>query len=401
METVSTRNLARGLEALKFGRDVEAAEILKAESAAAPENPMCWFGLAMACERLGDIDGADQALDRVLALDPKNVVALVLRADHHVLLQRPREANAYYRTAIFAAEGQPGLPKAAAEAVARARNYADAQTDAFRRHLLQGLEQYGYRRASAPERLNRTVDSLIGLASLEGEGAGLFPQAPTVFKYAGLPYYEFADTLKFDWVKNLEDHTDIIELELNSAAQNREHFNPYLTRDPNVPSADYGDLQDSSDWTALYLVKNGVTDMQICERFPKTMALLQRLPLHRLDGKAPSLLFSRLTPGARIPPHHGMMNTRLICHLPIIVPGHGALRVGSQTREWRRGECLIFDDSIQHEAWNLSERERIVLLFEVWRPELSDDERTWLGRIFDITATANAGLGVSFPGEPS
>ncbi len=395
------QNLARGLEALRAGRDAEAAEILKAASAAAPHDPTCWFGLAMACERLGDIDGADQALDRVLGLDPKNVVALVLRADHHVLLQRPREANAYYRAAIFAAEGQPGLPRAAAEAVARARQFADAQSEAFRRHLLQGLAQYGYRQDSAPARLNRTIESLIGATSLEGEGTGPFPQAPTVFKYAGLPHYEFADTAAFDWVKTLESQTDTIESELNSASRNREHFNPYLTWDPNVPRADYGDLQDSSEWTALYLVKNGVTNLQICDRFPKTMELLQRLPLHRLDGKAPSLLFSRLTPGARIPPHHGMMNTRLICHLPIIVPGQGALRVGSQTREWRRGECFIFDDSIQHEAWNLSERERIVLLFEVWRPELSEDERTWIGRIFDITAKANAGLGMGLPGEPS
>ena len=71
-----------------------------------------------------------------------------------------------------------------------------------------------------------------------------------------------------------------------------------------------------------------------------------------------------------------MINTRLICHLPIIVPENcGALRVGSEQRAWVEGETLIFDDSIEHEAWNTSNKERVVLLFEIWRPELSEGER--------------------------
>ena len=87
-------------------------------------------------------------------------------------------------------------------------------------------------------------------------------------------------------------------------------------------------------------------------------------------------LFSRLTPGTRIPPHNGLLNTRLICHLPIIVPKDcGALRVGNEQRSWVEGEMLIFDDSIEHEAWNTSKEERVILLFEVWRPELNEEER--------------------------
>ena len=71
-----------------------------------------------------------------------------------------------------------------------------------------------------------------------------------------------------------------------------------------------------------------------------------------------------------------MLNTRLICHLPIIVPENcGALRVGNQTRTWQEGKALIFDDSVEHEAWNNSNEERVVLLFDIWRPELTEDER--------------------------
>lgn len=53
----------------------------------------------------------------------------------------------------------------------------------------------------------------------------------------------------------------------------------------------------------------------------------------------------------------------------------GALRVGNEERPWVEGKMLIFDDSMEHEAWNTSDEERVVLLFEIWRPELNDAER--------------------------
>ena len=59
------------------------------------------------------------------------------------------------------------------------------------------------------------------------------------------------------------------------------------------------------------------------------------------------------------------------------------MRVGAETRAWREGEALIFDDSIEHEAWNRSNRTRVILLFEIWRPELSDDERASLTALFE------------------
>ena len=96
-------------------------------------------------------------------------------------------------------------------------------------------------------------------------------------------------------------------------------------------------------------------------------------------GRTPSALFSKLAPGADIAPHHGVINTRLICHLPLIVPQDcGSLRVGNYAREWREGEALIFDDSIEHEAWNDSPLPRVVLLFDLWRPELDEEERRWV-----------------------
>lgn len=94
-------------------------------------------------------------------------------------------------------------------------------------------------------------------------------------------------------------------------------------------------------------------------------------------------LWSLLKPGTHIQPHHGLLNTRLICHLPLLAPSDCALRVGAETRAWRTGEMLIFDDSVEHEAWNRSTETRVVLLFEVWRPEILPEEREALARLFE------------------
>jgi aspartyl/asparaginyl beta-hydroxylase (cupin superfamily) len=107
------------------------------------------------------------------------------------------------------------------------------------------------------------------------------------------------------------------------------------------------------------------------------------VPLPHITIRAPSILFSLLKPGARIAAHNGMINTRLICHLPLIVPPGCGFRVGNETREWEVGKLLIFDDTIEHEAWNDSEEDRVILIFDVWRPEVTEDERRAVTAIFE------------------
>ena len=80
-------------------------------------------------------------------------------------------------------------------------------------------------------------------------------------------------------------------------------------------------------------------------------------------------------PRTKIPAHTGVTNTRLTVHLPLVVPPGCRFRVGGETREWRKGTAWVFDDTIEHEAWNSSNELRVILLFDIWRPELSDQER--------------------------
>ena len=69
-----------------------------------------------------------------------------------------------------------------------------------------------------------------------------------------------------------------------------------------------------------------------------------------------------------------MTNTRVVTHLPLIVPGNGALRVGGEDHVWQQGQCITFDDTFLHEAWNFGEHARVVLLFDVWNPHMTEAE---------------------------
>jgi aspartyl/asparaginyl beta-hydroxylase (cupin superfamily) len=154
--------------------------------------------------------------------------------------------------------------------------------------------------------------------------------------------------------------------------------------DPTRPRTEYHGLVDNPDWSTLYVFSQGRRVPEIEESFPQTLAAVEQLDLARITVRAPSILFSRLAPGARIPPHHGVMNARLICHLPLVVPPGCGFRVGGEMREWREGELLVFDDTVKHEAWNDSSSDRIILIFDVWRPEVSPEERRAITALFQI-----------------
>jgi aspartate beta-hydroxylase len=99
------------------------------------------------------------------------------------------------------------------------------------------------------------------------------------------------------------------------------------------------------------------------------------MPLVRIRDHAPETLYSVLRPGTHILPHRGVTNTRLVTHLPLIVPPDCALRVGGETHVWEEGRCITFDDTFEHEAWNRSDQTRVVLILDSWNPDLSEAEQ--------------------------
>ena len=94
-------------------------------------------------------------------------------------------------------------------------------------------------------------------------------------------------------------------------------------------------------------------------------------------------MFSLLSPHTHIPAHSGETNARLLVHLPLIVPGNCRFRVGNETRDWKEGQAWIFDDTINHEAWNDSDDLRVILMIDVWNPYLSQAERAMVSELLN------------------
>jgi aspartate beta-hydroxylase len=106
--------------------------------------------------------------------------------------------------------------------------------------------------------------------------------------------------------------------------------------------------------------------------------------------------FSVLTPGTHILPHRGVTNTRLVTHLPLIVPDNCALNVGGELHVWQEGRCVTFDDTYEHEAWNRGDSLRVVMLLDIWNPHLAPAERDAVTVLLGAIRDFNTAAGVAF-----
>jgi aspartyl/asparaginyl beta-hydroxylase (cupin superfamily) len=162
--------------------------------------------------------------------------------------------------------------------------------------------------------------------------------------------------------------------------------------DDHLPMDQWRPLNRNLDWTAIHLVRNGVTVEPNARHCPKTMELLASLPQPRIPASAPNAMFSLLAPNTQIPPHVGVSNARLVCHLPLVVPDGCWFRVGAETRPWNVGEAFVFDDTIEHEAMNPTDELRVVFIFDVWHPDLSPVERDAVAALIATETGGGGGL---------
>ena len=88
-----------------------------------------------------------------------------------------------------------------------------------------------------------------------------------------------------------------------------------------------------------------------------------------------------MQPGTHVWPHTGPTNCRIRSHLGLVVPEGARLRVSNVTQSWTEGKVLIFDDSFEHEVWHQGPSYRLVLIVDLWHPELTVDERQSLAPI--------------------
>jgi aspartyl/asparaginyl beta-hydroxylase len=302
---------------------------------------------------------------------------LLARGRGYAQVGDSRAAASFFAAALRAAAAAAGLPAPLLAELRSAEAYVRRAAADYQAHLERAVAG-----TNAGPRLDEALAILLGRKPLRLPPVP-YPQRPSVFHFPGLPPHPFYEREAFGWAPALEAATAAIRGEVEALLAEGADFRPYVEQEENRPQRDFHGLQGDPSWTAFYLWKDGATIDANAARCPQTVAAIRGVPLSRIGSRTPSVFFSLLRPGAYIPPHHGMLNARLICHLPLIVPPGGWLRVGGETRAWQEGRLLIFDDSIEHEAKNPADRLRVVLIFDIWRPELSAAERRGIAAIFD------------------
>lgn len=330
----------------------------------------------------GDLRGALEALNRALVVSPLDFSVLLSRA---LLLERlgdPQAGNEF-GNALAQAPAESAIPAAMKPALDHARAAWSANQARVEEHLQRAI----------PEGLGdldrQKADRFI---SNRSRRTRTYLQAPTDFDYPGRPEFKFHDRALFPALDRLEARTAEIgaEFEALIAAEAAEMV-PYIQYPEGVPVRQWEKLNHNREWSAIHLLQNGARVEANARHCPATMDAIAALPQPQIPGASPNAMFSLLAPRTRIPPHTGVANVRLVCHLPLIVPQDCGFRVGETTCEWRVGEAFVFDDTIEHEAWNDSDSLRVVLIVDLWAPALSDSERATIAAVIDA-------VGVSFGG---
>lgn len=375
-----------GVLALRGGDFVAARQSFERVVAAGRADGAVLLSLAHACGASGDTEAALAAVDAALAREPRNLRALMMKADHLASTGQGPAAAAYYQAVVKAAAAAPQLPADLQQAAARARAQCERYAKEFEGHLQARLGEVAAAQGPSSARFTQSMDLLFGKKQV-------YMQQPRLYYFPELPQIQFYPRDSFGWMDRVEAATADIREELLSVLDEPSAFEPYVQGSPNRPAGAQGGMLNNPDWSAYYLWQNGAPVAEHVARCPRTMRALAEVPLAQVPGRSPSVLFSLLRPGARIPPHHGFVNTRLICHLPLIVPPGCGFRVGNETREWVEGQAWAFDDTIEHEAWNTSDRTRVILLFEVWRPELTGAERALVSAMFEAIDQHRGGGG--------
>jgi tetratricopeptide (TPR) repeat protein len=341
--------------------------LLEAEAAGA-KDPVVYMNIGLARRLMGDYKGALEAIDQSLAFNPYDFVALLSKGKLLELLGQNRSAAKTYENALKIAPRAGELPPAIQDAAAAAAEFVARAKLEFLKHM-QGATA-AIRHDFSNDDLSRFDECLQIFSGLKTN----YVHEGSLLNFPRLPAIPFFPRSHFPWLEKLEAATDEIRQELmERLREDQDRFRPYIQVPADQPVNQWVDLNHSPSWSTLFLWKDGVKQ-DVASKCPRTMSILQEMPLAHQEGLAPTAMFSALAPRTRIPAHTGSTNVRLIVHLPLILPTDCGFRVGNETRAWKMGEAWVFDDTINHEAWNDSDELRVILIFDVWNPLLTEAE---------------------------
>jgi aspartate beta-hydroxylase len=387
-----------GLMALNRDAPGEAVRLLNRAAALDRGNALIMKNLGLAYVAVQRPDEARFVFERALDLDPGSFIARLHLAGVMELLGHKHQALTHYFGAVTQAQakGRWLNDQTTAPHLRDLVLHAMEIIDAGRRSLLvAALEPLRAEHGDAAlQRVMQCVDIFLGTAPPNYPDAR---QQPKFLYFPDLPTIAFFERDLFPWYAELESNFAVIREELESVLRTEHGIEPFLKFDSADQAGAYlaGTTVAPPVWDAFFFYRHGVRNDENCARCHRTAAIIDALPIVRIREHAPEICFSVLTPGTHILPHRGVTNTRLVTHLPLIVPNDCAIEVGGERKVWIEGQCFTFDDTFEHEAWNRGNSTRVVMLMDCWNPYLTELERDAVTLLVGAISDFNREAGVA------
>ena len=363
----------------------KAEQLLESTAELAGDDPGLLLKLAGVQRASGNLDKALATVNRALSLAPRDFMALLMRAS---LLDKLGDADAGSAWSHALAQKPPGeLPPHLQAIVEKGQRSEAAWIEGRDSKMSAALAAVSPpHEEEARKRIARFRNNIL-------RKTRHFHSEPTDFHYPGLPEIEFYPNDQFPWMAAVEAATDVIAAEFNAVmSAERAELVPYVQYDDHIPLDQWRALNFNKKWSAIHLLQNGERVEVNARHCPETMRVLEQVDQPNIPGASPNAMFSLLAPNTPIPPHVGVNNTRVVCHLPLIVPEGCWFRVGGETRFWERGKAFAFDDTIEHEALNPSDQLRVVFIFDAWNPNLGEAEREAVAALIGCEVGSASGL---------
>jgi aspartate beta-hydroxylase len=368
-----------GVRMLARGAPDQAHAMFTRATASDPKHPSLWANLASSFKALGRRTEEIDAIEKALELEPRHLSALLQKGAYLEETGDSRNAARTYQNVLACiAPGAP-VPPNIKDALAHARSMVDADLAALATALEEPLAEIRERHGGARQRrVDLCLDTLMGKRKV-------YHSQPTWMYFPELPPIEFFERSEFPWLDAFEAATAEVRAELlRVLVADREGLQPYIDFPAGLPLDQFRELNRSRRWSAYFLWNQSEPVAGHIARCPVTAQMLETTPRCRVARRAPTAFFSILDANTRIPPHTGITNTRLTVHLPLVVPPGCGFRVGATTREWIPGQAWVFDDTVEHEAWNPSDTPRAILIFDIWNPLLTAAERDMIQTATEI-----------------
>lgn len=365
-------------EALR-GHHAVALPLLDRARSLAPADSAIDEACGIALLHAGQPEQAQHALRAALDRSPDRHIARLFLGHALGALGQTRAASVEYVRAVSTAQRR-GLWQSAGSTSPLLQGDVKLAIERTRRQRQQladeALAPVRQRHGDAAlARVDRCVSAYLG----EPGNAPADPrQKPKALWFPGLPTTPYLPRELFPWADALEGASTAIRAELHEILASKDRsFKPFLGEVSEAQSIRHlsNDRGNAAVWDAFFFYRHGKRHDDSHAACPVTSSLLEGSPLARIRDHAPEVCFSMLTPGTHILPHHGDTNTRVVMHLPLIVPADCALVVGGETHVWQAGKIVAFDDTFEHEAWNRGNETRVVLIVDTWNPYLTPPER--------------------------